>query len=268
MMRRSPSTTCVSLPNASKLSLVLAFVTTRSASFRFFLSSSACTRGRPSWMRPCAYQTSMLRMAANSSHRGPIFARRPEDDLGALLVRESVVPTRDGEARGEPLDVPFPRSGIRLVEIVDVEQELALGRAEQAEVRDVGVAARLDDEARSGRRGQVRGHQVGGAAVERERRREHPPVPDRDELLDATLRLLLEEPYRIRATGGRVPTGVAGARNLGASRLAPSGALSGASDGRRPWAARPHLGRRPCRRRRSCLSSRRRGWFGHGRAPS
>ena len=160
-------------------------------------------------------------------HRGSIRAHRVADDLGALLVREPVVATRDGQARGETLHVPFPRSMSRLVEIVDVEQELPLGGAEQTEVRDVGVTARLNDEARSRRRGQVRGHQVGGAAVERERRSEHPSVPDRNELLHATLRLLLQESHGIRAAGGGVPAGVAGAGNFGASRLASRGTLLG-----------------------------------------
>src|SRR2546430_12441240 len=51
--------------------------------------------------------------------------------------------------------------------------------------------------------------------------------PDRNELLHAILRLLLQESHRIGAGGGGVPASVAGARNLRASRLAPSGTLLG-----------------------------------------
>src|SRR5436190_1985362 len=141
-IRGSPSTRCVNLANASKLSFVLAFVTTRSAALRFFRSSIACKRGRPSCTRPCAYQTSRFRMAANSR----------------IADRYAPVAPRTMSARS-----------------------LA----------------------------------------------ENPSVPDRNEFRYAALGLLLQESHRIRAAGWDFPAGVAGARNLGAGRLAPSGTLLG-----------------------------------------
>src|SRR4051794_20481236 len=66
----------------------------------------------------------------------------------------------------------------RLVEVVDVEDELALGRGEAAEVRHVGVAAELRVQAGHRRVGEVRSHDGGRPAEERERRLEHPPVAD------------------------------------------------------------------------------------------
>src|SRR5207249_5199882 len=160
-------------------------------------------------------------------HRGSIRARCTADDVGTLLGGEPVFATRDRQARGETLQVPFPRSAGRLVEIVDVEQELSLRRGEETEVRDVRVAARLNDEPRTRCRGEIGNHEVRGAAVERERRSEHPSVPDRNEFRYAALGLLLQESHRIRAAGWGFPAGVAGARNLGAGRLAPSGTLLG-----------------------------------------
>ena len=65
-IRGSPSTTWVSLSNAWMLSFVRAFSTRRSASLRPFLSSSAWSRGSPSWICMRAYQTSRLRIDANS----------------------------------------------------------------------------------------------------------------------------------------------------------------------------------------------------------
>ena len=52
----------------------------------------------------------------------------------------------------------------------------SLGRCEQAEVREVRVAAELHLEPRPRRVLQVRGHDLRRASVERERRDHHPPV--------------------------------------------------------------------------------------------
>ena len=76
MMRGDPSTIRVSFENACKLSLVLAFSTTRSASFTFFLSSTSRRRGRPSLICRCAYQTSRFRIPANSHIGLAVLAHR------------------------------------------------------------------------------------------------------------------------------------------------------------------------------------------------
>ena len=51
--------------------------------------------------------------------------------------------SRDDDAGGEPLDVPLPGPRVGLVEVVEVERQPPLRRAEQAEVRKVRVAAEL-----------------------------------------------------------------------------------------------------------------------------
>ena len=86
-----------------------------------------------------------LPVAPNPAHR------RGPDDVRA----EAVGPPGDGDAGGEALHVPLPRSGQRLVEVVRVEDEGPLGRGEQAEVGQVGVTAGLDDDV--GPRGRRRG---------------------------------------------------------------------------------------------------------------
>ena len=93
-----------------------------------------------------------------------------------------MVAPADLEARGQPLHVPFPRPGKRLVEVVDVEDQLPLGRREDAEVRQMGVPAELHGDARSRRRVQIGRHDQRRAAKEREWRDEHPAVPHRDEI--------------------------------------------------------------------------------------
>ena len=65
-------------------------------------------------------------------------------DHGSLGVVEAAVAGADLEAGGEPLDVPFPRRGEGLVEVVDVHDHASGRRGEPAEVREVRVAARLN----------------------------------------------------------------------------------------------------------------------------
>ena len=127
------------------------------------------------------------------SHRPAVGLDGIEHDAPAIGGGEAELTARDLEARGEPLDVPLPRSGERLVEVVDVEQHLALGRREHAEVRQVRVAAELDHDV--GPRGvrQVGGHEQRGATEERERRHEHAAVADRDEFGDPARGLLLQQ---------------------------------------------------------------------------
>ncbi len=84
------------------------------------------------------------------------------------------------QAGGEALDVPFPRSRQRLVEIIDGERFSALRGGERAEVADVRVAAELHPDPGARRRHEVGGHHRGGAAEEPERRLGHPGVADPD----------------------------------------------------------------------------------------
>ena len=65
-IRGSPSTTWVNLSKACMLSFVRALLTIFSALSRDFLSSSARSRGKPSCTCRREYQTSRLRIEANS----------------------------------------------------------------------------------------------------------------------------------------------------------------------------------------------------------
>ena len=59
-------------------------------------------------------------------------------DLASRLLALRLVAAHkangDGGAGGEPLEIPFPRAGMDLVEIVDREHQAALGRGIDAEV--------------------------------------------------------------------------------------------------------------------------------------
>ena len=88
------------------------------------------------------------------------------------------------DARRESLHVPLPRPGVRLVEVVQVDDEVALGGGEHAEVHQMCVAARPDLEPRStGVRDEIERHHRRRAAVKSERRLEHAPPADGHELL-------------------------------------------------------------------------------------
>ncbi len=68
--------------------------------------------------------------------------------------------TRSGHA----LQVPLEGAADGFVEVVDVEDEAAVGRGKSAEVAHMGVAAELADDAGGGQHGQVGGHDRHGAA--------------------------------------------------------------------------------------------------------
>ena len=133
MIRRSPSTTWVSLASACMLSCVRALATFASARLR--TAARACGR--------CSCFEHVVDVEVGVPdvevrHRGELAHRRRGTRASTLeqrsavrsLAREAVVATGDREAGGEALHVPLPRPGQRLVEVVDVEHEPALGRAE------------------------------------------------------------------------------------------------------------------------------------------
>ena len=119
--------------------------------------------------------------AGELTHGLPVAGGGDHHDLAALLGRKLVVATGDFQAGRQPLDIPFPRAGQGLVEVVDVEHQATFGRAEQAEVGQVRVAAGLHGQPGHRRGGQVAGHRQGRAAVVGKRGDHHPPPPDRDQ---------------------------------------------------------------------------------------
>jgi hypothetical protein len=94
---------------------------------------------------------------------------------------------------------------VGLVEVVEVEDQVALGRGVEAEVAQVGVAAddRLDPGA--GQMGEVLGHQRGRAAQEGVRRGQHAPDPHRHQPLQPALVGLLDQVQRVGPVRGRPP---------------------------------------------------------------
>ena len=79
----------------------------------------------------------------------------PEHRLLGHVVGEALRACRDREARPEALQVPLPRAGQGLVEVVHVEDQVSLRSREASEVEEVTVAAELhrDPRARACSRG-------------------------------------------------------------------------------------------------------------------
>ena len=146
-------------------------------------------------------------------------------DLRAVGVVESAVPAPDLEAGCKSLNIPFPRTGQRLVEVVYVGDLGAVRRGIGAEVREVRIAAGLNPDAGVRRRCEVGSHDGRGTAIEGERRNQHPAVAQRNELGNTVVPLLLQDIDRVWPIGRRRPVSVAGARNTLARRLAGRGTL-------------------------------------------
>ena len=187
--------------------------------------------GRSPARRSCAAISSTSRRAYQRS-RLPHRRRNRASPRGRRVPTARLTPVRclSSKPRSRPATAKLATSrltshsngpGQRLVEVVDAEDEPPVGRGEGAEVREVRVAAQLHLQPGSRRAGEIGRHQVRGAAVERERRDEHPPVADRHELRDTRLRLLLEQVDRIAAERRRLPLGVHLARNVGTGCLSP-----------------------------------------------
>ena len=116
------------------------------------------------------------------SHRRAVALGRREGDLAPGFGGEAVVPPGHGQARGQPLDIPLERAGQRLVEVVEIEDQPPFRRGERAEIGQVRVPAQLHPQPRRGSCGQIRRHRQRCSPVERERRHQHPAVPDRYQL--------------------------------------------------------------------------------------
>ena len=130
---------------------------------------------------------------------------------------------RDVNARRQALDVPLPRSRKRLVEVVDVEDDVAFGRRKNAEILDVAVAAGLHDDARDPVAGaEIVGHDARRTAKERERRPAHASVANRHQVRDASFVRGCKQCERVGAVVSGRPLAVARPRAIRTESLALS----------------------------------------------
>lgn len=145
---------------------------------------------------------------AELGHGVAVGADAGDGGVAGTGIAEAVAAAGEDEAGGEALDIPLPRGGEGLVEVVNVEDLATLGGGEGTEVKKVAVAASLGAQAGRGGGGQVGGHVEGGAAVESEGGLGHAAVADGDEPGNAPLVGLREQGDGVGAVGGWAPVGV------------------------------------------------------------
>ena len=109
-------------------------------------SRSEITPSTSTW----EYQTSRFDMVGHRAHRLPVGLPQRTMASARTPLGWPLVAARHHDAGRQALHVPLPGSRVGLVEVVAIEDELALGRPEDAEVREVGVAAELGGESRAG----------------------------------------------------------------------------------------------------------------------
>ena len=204
-IRGFPSSIRVSLFSSCMLSRVRALASPLSSGLALALPEQAVEPGPELVDVHLGVPDVQVALAGQLPHDLPVARGRGEHDLPAVLVAEPVLPRGHLQAGRQPLHVPFPGRGQRLVEVVDVEDQPALGRAEEAEVGQVRVPARLHDHPGGRGAGQVAGHGQGRAAVVRERGLHHPAVPHRDQVRDPRRGLRLQQGDRVGSVRRRLP---------------------------------------------------------------
>src|SRR5689334_18059149 len=80
----------------------------------------------------------------------PVLPRRSRSHFACLYIAQPIRLGRNRQTRHKPLDVPFPWSRQRLIEVVEIEYELAFGRCKEPEIRQMTVATRLHCDPRDG----------------------------------------------------------------------------------------------------------------------
>jgi hypothetical protein len=123
------------------------------------------------------------------------------------------------------------QAGVGLVEVVEVDDEVALRRGVEAEVAQVRVAAHDRADAGGGQVRHVLSHHDGGAAQEPVGRRDHPAHPHRHEPPDPALVRIHDLLHRIGPDRAGRPVAQRLARHPLPQRL-PSAYLSARSTGR------------------------------------
>ena len=184
----------------------------------FNSASSSSTSSR-------AYHTSSLRIRARSC-----MASRYDDATAMLTALRS----ESSNPRSRPATAKLAASrltshskgpGKVSSKSLRLKTSLRSGAAKEPEVRQVRVPAQLNVQARARRTREVCRHQIGGAAVEREGRHQHPAVAERDQLGHAAGPLLLEEVDRVCPVGRRLPLAVHPTRRQLSRRPARLGPL-------------------------------------------
>ncbi len=246
--RSSPSARRVSLASARRLSFRRALARPRSISRAWPRSTAPSRRAEHLLLAEPGVPDLQVAELGEPAHRLAVRRDARGRRRSAVPAAEPAVAAGDRDARREALEVPLPRAGQRLVEVVEVEHQAAVRGRVAAEVGEVRVAAELRRQARARRGGEVGGHDRRRAAEERERRRRHAPVADRDELGQPLGGLALEDADGVGAPRRRRPVALTAPRRVLPRAPATGPALRGRlvrGHGLRPSSSRGRRASRP-----------------------
>ena len=132
----------------------------------------------------------------------------------ALGFGGSVLSSGHPEARHQPAQIPLPGPGMRLVEVVQVDHQILLGRRVETEVAEMRITT--DDRGDAGGRKlrNVIRHDARGATKEAIGRGHHAADPDRDQPLHSPFVRTHDLFDRIRPVRGCRPVPHRAARHL------------------------------------------------------
>src|SRR5215469_13602120 len=120
-----------------------------------------------------------------TSHRSAVAARHFLNGVPAATFTPSSFASSENQTRRQTLQVPFPRPGESLVEIVDIEYKVTFGRCICAKISNVSIATNLHAQARLRQSGQISSHERCGSSEEGKRTCCHSPHLQWHELANA-----------------------------------------------------------------------------------
>jgi hypothetical protein len=147
-------------------------------------------------------------------HHAAVLVGEVEDGIATCGAFDAGFPARKDEAGSEALEVVLEGTADGFVEVVDVEDEAAIGGGEGSEVEDVGVAAELGGDAGVGMAGEIGGHDGDGAAEEAEGAGGHALILNRNEAGNAAAHGGAKEFEGIVGAGVELEAGVCAACEL------------------------------------------------------
>ena len=126
---------------------------------------------------------------------------------------------RHPDARDQPTQIPLPAAWVRLVEVVEVDHQIAFRRGVEAKIAEVRIATHHGCDPGRGQSRDVLRHDDRGATQEAVRRVDHSADSDRNEPIHTALVADVDQVDWIRSPWGRRPVRQRLPRNLLAQTL-------------------------------------------------
>jgi hypothetical protein len=147
-------------------------------------------------------------------HHAPVLLGKVENRIAAHRPLYTGFPASQDQARSKAFNVVLKRSTHGFVEVVDVEDQAAIGRCIRPEVQYMGVTAELRRDASIWMAGEVRSHNRDRPAKEAERTGGHPLILYRDKTGHTPNHGLAQQLERLMFAGRGQKVGVRTPREL------------------------------------------------------